>query len=56
MSRLLLQYMAALTAAMLSFWVLRAWRGFYVNHAFIVSLAVGALVFATWRTVDRMRG
>ncbi len=35
--------------------VLRSLRGFYWSHAFLVGLAIGALVFATWRTVDRMR-
>jgi len=55
MSRLLLQYLAAVTATLVSIWVLRDLRGFYWNHAFLVGIAIGALVFTVWRTVDRMR-
>ncbi len=55
MPRLALQYLAAAAATLISLGILRGLRGFYWNHAFLVSLAIGALVFATWRTVDRMR-
>ena len=55
MSRLLMQYSAAAVSAVIAMAVLREWRGFHVSHAFLVGLAIGALVFATWRTVDRMR-
>ena len=35
--------------------VLRLARGFYWSHALIVGLAVGALVYSSWRTFDRWR-
>lgn len=55
MSRLMLQYLAAIAAFGISAWVLGGLRGWYWNHALFVSLAIGALVFTTWRTVERMR-
>ena len=55
MSRVLLQYLAAAVAAAISIAVLRGLRGFFWPHAMLVGFAIGALVFATWRTVDRMR-
>lgn len=55
MSRLMLQYLAAAAATVIAIVVLREWRGFHVSHAFLVGLAIGGLVFTTWRTMDRMR-
>ena len=55
MSGLMLRYLVAAAVTVVSVAVLRELRGFYLSHAFLVGLAIGALVFATWRTVDRMR-
>lgn len=35
--------------------VLVAWRGFFWQHALLVGLAIGALVYSTVRTAERMR-
>ncbi len=32
------------------------WRGFFWQHALMVGLAVTALVYSTFRTLERMRG
>ena len=51
----MLQYLAAALSALAAFGILRILRGFHSSHALIVGLAIGGLVFTTWRTVDRMR-
>jgi len=53
--RLTLQYLAAVVATVAAIAILRALRGFYWPHAWLVGVAVGGLVFTTWRTIDRMR-
>jgi hypothetical protein len=55
MPRLMLQYLVAVSATLVAVGVLRGLRGFYWPHALLVGLAIGGLVFTTWRTIDRMR-
>lgn len=42
---------AAFTAFALLFW----WRGFFLQHAALVSLAIGGLVYTTLGTSQRLR-
>ena len=46
--------LCALLAAAITFAVLVWWRGFFVQHAALVSLAVGALVYTTLGTSERL--
>ncbi len=55
MNRVTLQYLMAAVVVVVATLLLRWTRGFPLNHAFFVGLAIGALAFAAWRTVDRMR-
>ena len=49
------QAVAAFAAALLAFGVLVLWRGFFPQHAAIVGIAVGALVYTTFGTVERLK-
>lgn len=35
--------------------LLRFWRGFFWQHAVIIGIAITALVFVAYRTVERLR-
>lgn len=45
----------AFAAALAAFFVLVAWRGFLPQHAAMVGIAIGALVYSTFGTAERLR-
>lgn len=49
-----LKAVIALATAGATFALLVAWRGFFVQHAALVALAVGALVYTTLGTSERL--
>lgn len=49
-----LKAVLAVVATVLTFALLFVWRGFFVQHAALVALAVGALVYTTLGTTERL--
>lgn len=50
-----LRYGVIAAVAALATLVFRFARDFFWSHALIVGLAAAALVYSTWRTIDRWR-
>lgn len=50
-----LRLLSALGAAVVAFLLFRYWRDFPQRWSLMLALAIGALVYSTFRTVDNLR-